>query len=154
MEPAPFCKLFAGLGSTKKSATFFLFSPYLTLVLFTTLSSLLSFLLSLSLRQKLFSISSCSIRRQWIRGYSFLSGNHAADELARRGALLASSAFLCSLYFLVSRIHSCFFRTGGVLSHQNFLTHRFPRFPPRNLCSLVTLAVCFLVVAATNTVFF
>ena len=32
-------------------------------------------------------------------------------------------------------------RTGGVLSHQSILTHRFPRFPPRNLCSLVMLAV-------------
>ena len=26
-----------------------------------------------------------------------------------------------------------FSRTAGVLSHLNFLTHRFPRFPPRNL---------------------
>ena len=34
-----------------------------------------------------------------------------------------------------------FSRTGGVLSHLNSLRHRFPRFPPRNLCSLVTLAV-------------
>ena len=32
-------------------------------------------------------------------------------------------------------------RTGGVLSHRSSLTHRFPRFPPRNLCSLVMLAV-------------
>ena len=32
-------------------------------------------------------------------------------------------------------------RTGGVLSHLNFLTHIFPRFPPRNLCCVVTLAV-------------
>ena len=46
-----------------------------------------------------------------------------------------------------------FFRTGGVLSHGSSLTHRFPRFPPRNLCSLVTLAACSLVFAATDTVF-
>ena len=32
-------------------------------------------------------------------------------------------------------------RTEGVLSHQNSLTHRFPRYPPRNLCSLVMLCV-------------
>ena len=33
-------------------------------------------------------------------------------------------------------------RTGGVLSHRSILTHRLPQFPPRNLCSLVMLAVC------------
>ena len=46
-----------------------------------------------------------------------------------------------SLLFLVSSLF--FSRTKGVLSHQKSLTHRFPRFPPRNLCSLVTLAVFF-----------
>ena len=46
-----------------------------------------------------------------------------------------------------------FFRPGNVLSHLKSLTRRFPRFPPRNLCSLVTFAVCSLVFAATDTVF-
>ena len=32
-------------------------------------------------------------------------------------------------------------RTGGILSLQSILTHRFPQFPLRNLCSLVMLAV-------------
>ena len=45
-------------------------------------------------------------------------------------------------------------RTGGVLSLRNILTHRFPRFPLRNLCSLVMLAVSSLVFAATDTAFF
>ena len=45
-------------------------------------------------------------------------------------------------------------RTGGVLSHRSISTHRFPRFPPRNLCSLVMLAVPSLVYAATDTAFF
>ena len=45
-------------------------------------------------------------------------------------------------------------RTGGVLSLPNILTHRFPQFPPRNLCFLVMLAVSFLVFAATDTAFF
>ena len=44
-------------------------------------------------------------------------------------------------------------RTGGVLSHRSSLTHRFPRFPPRNLCSLVMLAVSSLVFGATDTAF-
>ena len=39
----------------------------------------------------------------------------------------------------------------GVLFHLNSLTHRFARFPPRNLCSLVMLAVSSLVFAATDT---
>ena len=46
-----------------------------------------------------------------------------------------------------------FSRTGDVLSHRNSSTHRFPRFPPRNLYSLVTLAVFSLDFAATDTAF-
>ena len=46
-----------------------------------------------------------------------------------------------------------FSRTGGKLFHRNSLTHRFPRFPLRNLCSLVILAVSSLVFAATPTAF-
>ena len=80
-----------------------------------TLSSLLSFLLSQTLWQKLSSLSSCSIRLQWVPGHLFLPGNNATDELARRGALLAPSAIPCSLTPLIFRIH--FSRTGGVLSH-------------------------------------
>ena len=149
LKPAPFCTLFAGLGSTNKSAIFLLFY-YLTLVL----SSPPFFLLSQTLwhiLQKLSSLS-CSIRLQWVPGFSFLPGNDAADELARRGALLAHSAISCSLLSLVSTL--VLSRTGGVLSHQSILTHRFPRFPPRNLCSLVMLAVSSLVYAATDTAFF
>ena len=58
--------------------------------------------------QELSSLSSCSIRLQWVPGHSFLPANDAVDELARRGALLAPSAIPCS-FSLISRIHSSLF---------------------------------------------
>ena len=105
LKPAPFSMLFAGLGSTNKSAISLLFSYYLTLVL----SSLPSLLLSQTLwqiEQKLSSLSSCSIRLQWVLAHSFLLRNNTADELARRGALLEPSAIPCSFSPLISHIHS------------------------------------------------
>ena len=101
LKPAPFCTLFAGLGTTNKSAISLIFSSCLTLVL----SSPPSFLLSQTLWQiwqELSFFSSCFIRLQWVPGHSFLPGNDTADELARRGALLAPSAIPSSLSPLIS----------------------------------------------------
>ena len=148
LKPASFCTLFAGFGNTIKSAIFLLFSYYLTLVL----SSSPSFLLSQT-RWQICQELSFLLFHQVTMGprTSFSPENDAADELARRGALLAPSAILCNLLFLVSTL--VFSRAGGVLSHLDFLTNRFPRFPPRNLCSLVTLAVLSLVYASADTAF-
>ena len=48
---------------------------------------------------------------------------------------------------------NAFSRTGGLLFHRNSSTRRFSQFPPKNLCSLVMLAVFSLVYAAMDTAF-
>ena len=151
LKPTPF-KLFAGFGNTNKSAISLLLSNSRSVLI--TLFSSPSFLLPQTLWQIWQELSSlfCSIRLQWVPGHSFLPGNDAADELARRGALLTSSATPCSLSSLIFCIHS-FLGLDVYCLHRNSLTHKFPRFPPRYLCSLVTLAVLYLVYAATDTAF-
>ena len=101
-------------GSLRARSTelllFLLSHPVVSSVL-ATLSSSPSFLLPQTLWQiwqELSSLSSCSIRLQWVPRHSFLPGHDAADELARRGVLLAPSAIPCGLP-LISRIHSCLF---------------------------------------------
>ena len=83
-------------------------------------------------------------------GHSFLWYNDMADELARYGALFLLSAVPCSLP-LASRNH--FSRSEGVLFHLNSLTHKFPWYLLRNLCSLVTLDVLSQVFAAMDIAF-
>ena len=141
LKPAPFCKLSGGLGSTNKSATSLL--PF---------ASRLSFFLLQSLWQKL-SLLYCSIKLQWVPGHSFLPRNDAADELTRQEALSLHSGSPCSLSPLISRIHSSLFSDWRRTVSSKFFAHGFPRFRPRNLCSIVTRAVCSLVFAATAIAF-
>ena len=94
LKPAPFCTLFADLGSTNKSATSLLSDS-----LHPILSSIFP-LISISQADLTGTVfSPCTT------GYSILLRNDAADELARRAALLVPSVISCSL----SRIHSSLF---------------------------------------------
>ena len=138
LKPAPFCMLFAGLSSTNKSAT----SPTIWL----------SFcpLLHLSFHLKLCGRSG----RNCLLSPPALSDNGSPDTRFSQGATRLMSwqdgvRYLHPPQSLVVSLLLCtlvFSRTGGVLSHQNLLAHRFPRFPPRNLSSLVF--------AATDTAYF
>ena len=112
LKLAPFCTLFAGLGSTNKSAISLLFCSYLTLVLSSPpcpLLHLFSYLKLCGRSGRNCLLSSYSIRLQWVPRHSFLPENDTADELVRRGALLAPSAIPCSLFPPISCIHSCLF---------------------------------------------
>ena len=53
----------------------------------------------------------CSIKVQWVPGHSFLPGNNAADELARREATRSATHTLCNPLWspLISHIHCCLF---------------------------------------------
>ena len=62
-------------------------------------------------------------------------------------------AIPCSLSPIVSRMHPCLFSDWRRTVSSNSSTHRFPRFPSRNLCSLVTVTVSSLVYAATDTAY-
>ena len=158
LKPASLCKLSAGLSSTNKSATSFLLSFSLTLALLSPPCPLLrlSFYLNLTRRSGrnsflfLFVLSGY----KWVLGHTFFPGNDAADELVRWGAYSRPLQSLVVSLFLSIKATLLFSRTGGVLSHLNSLTPRFPLFPPRNLCSLVMLAVFSLVFAATDTAYY
>ena len=137
LQPAPFCTLFADLGSTNKYAISLLFSSYLTLVLSSPLCLLLHFfLLSQTLWQiwqELFSLSSCFIRLQWVPRHSFLPGNDVADELARQGALLGFYTIPCNFSPLISRIHSSLFSDWRRTVSSKFFDTQVPLISTKEL---------------------
>ena len=136
LKPAPSCTLFAGLGSTNKSAISLLFSSYLTLALSSPFCSLLHLSFYLNLCQKLFSLFSSSIRLQWIPGHSFLPDDDVADELARRGALLVPSAMPCSHFSLISGIHSSLFSDWRRTVSSKFFDTQVPSISTEELVLL------------------
>ena len=157
LKPAPFCTLFAGLGNTIKSAIFLLFFSCLTLVL----PSLLCPLVHLSSYPKLCGRPgrNCLFSPPVQSGYNgspdtrFSRGTTRLTSLpdGERCLRPPQSLVVSLLLSLVSTL--VFSRTGGVLSLQSILTHRFPQFPLRNLRSLVMLAVSSLVYAAMDTAY-
>ena len=139
LKPAPFCMLFAGLCSLQHQQVCH-FSSLLLLSdsrsVLATLSSPPSFLLSQTLWQiwqELFFLSFCSIRLQWVPRHSFLPGNAVADELARRGALLAPSSIPCSLSPLFSCIRSCLFSDWRHIVSSKFFDMQVPLISTKEL---------------------
>ena len=90
-------------------------------------------------------------------GFSFLLYNQATMD--PRTLITPGERYSCHLQCLiVSLLSPLVFilivsRTGSVLSRLNSLTYKFPRFPLRNLCSLVTFAVPSLVFATKDTAY-
>ena len=127
LKPAPFCTLFAGLGSTNKSAISLLFSSYLTLVL----SSPPSLLLHLSSYLKL-SGRNCLYSPPVLSGYNGSPDNSFSRGTTRlmswqdgeRYLRPLQSLVVCFLCFLVFTL--VFSRTGDVPSDRSSSTHRFP----------------------------
>ena len=107
LKPAPFCTLFAGLGSTKKPAISLLFSYYLTLVL-----------------------SSPPCRLLYLSSYLKLCGRSGRNCLLSPPVLSEyngspDTRFSQGMTWLMSWPDRERSRTGGVLSQLNSLTHRF-----------------------------
>ena len=157
LKPAPFCTLFAGPGSTNKSAISLFFSTYRTFVLSSPPCSLLYLSSCLKLCGR--SGRNCLLSPSVLLGYNGSPDNCVYRETTRlmswpdglRYLRPPQSVVVSLLLPLISTL--LFSRTGGVLSHRNSLTHRLPRFPPENSSSLVKLAVSSSVYAATDTVF-
>ena len=157
LKPAPFCTLFAGLGNTNKSAIFLLFSC-LTLVLSSPPCPLLHLFCYLKLCGR--SGRNCLFSPPVLSGYNGSPDTRFSQGTTQLMSLPDGECCLCPPQSLVVSLllplisTLVFSRTGGILSHRNSLTHRFPQFPLRNLCSLVMLAVSSLIFAAMDTAFF
>ena len=158
LNPVPFCTLFAGLRSTNKSAISLFFSYYLTLALSSPPCRLLHLFSYLKLSSR--SGRNCLLSPPVPLGYNgypdtrFSWGTTQPISWPDGVCYLRPPQSLVVSLFLPLVSTLVLSRTGGVLSYRSFLTHRFPRFAPRNLYSLVMLAVSSLVFAATDTAFF
>ena len=144
---APFCTLFAGLGSTNKSAISLFLSDSRSVLssIFPFISNFVADLAGTVFSPPVISGCSGSPDTRFSRGTTRLMSWPDGERYSRLPQSFVVSLFVSTLVFS---------RAGSVLSHLNSLAHRFPRFPLRNLCSLVMLAAFYLVYAATDTAFY
>ena len=137
LKPALFCTLFAGVGSTNKSAISLLltdsFCPLLHLSSYLKLCGRSG--RNCLLCPPVLSAYNGSPNTRFSLGTTRLMSWPDGERYLRPPQSLVVSLLLSLVSTLVLS------QIGGVLSHRNILKHRFSRFPPRNLCSLVTLAV-------------
>ena len=100
LKPVPFCKLFAGLGSTNKSANSHLFSSYLTLAL----SSPPCFPLHLSSYLNLSGRSdkNCLLSPPVLLGYNRPLDTHSTQETMQLMRWPNEEHYLCPLQSLVN----------------------------------------------------
>ena len=107
LKPAPFCTLFAGLGSTNKSAA--------SLLLLSNSRSVLSYIFSSTSNSVADLAGTVFFSPRVLSDYNgspdtrFSRGTTRLMIWPDRGALLAPSAIPCSLSSLISCIHSCLF---------------------------------------------
>ena len=137
LKPAPFCTLFAGLSNTNKSAISLLQSD--SRFVLASLSSPPSFILSQTLAETVLSpsvLSGCNRSPDTRFSWGTTRLMSWPDGVRFLRPLKSLAVFLLSL---VSTF--LFFRTGGVLSHRNSLTHRFPRFPGET-CAPSSCSLC------------
>ena len=126
LKPAPFCTLFAGLGSTNKSAISLLFSYYLTLILSSPPCPLLHLFSYLKLCGR--SGRNCLLSPPALSDYNWSPDTRFSRGTTRLMSWPDGERYLRPLQSLVVSLllsvvsTLVFSRTGGVLSHQNFLT--------------------------------
>ena len=143
MKPAPFCSLFASLGSPNKSAIFSLSLDALALYL--SLCSLLhlSFYLKLSSRYR----RNCLLSHPLLWCYNGSSDTYFSWVMRQlmnwHGRVCYFWPVQCLVVSLLLPLISThiFSQTGGILFNLNSLTHRSSWCLLRNLCSLVMLTV-------------
>ena len=129
LKPMPFCTLFAGLGSTNKSAIF-RFSYYLTLVLSSPPCPLLHLFFYLKLCGR--SGRNCFFSPV-LSGYNGSLDTHFCQGTMWLMSWPVGERHLCPPQSLVVSLSSyllypLFSQTKGVLSHLSSLTHRLPQF--------------------------
>ena len=137
LKPAPFCMLFAGVGSINKSSISLLFSSYLTLVLSSPPCPLLH--LSFCLKPYGRSGRNYLLSPPVLSGYNgspdtrFSRGTRWLTSWPRRGAILAPSAIPCSLSPLISRIHSFLFSDWRRTVSSKFFDTQIPSISTEEL---------------------